>query len=46
MLDILIVSLNYFSSISYSNIFDDLLVILMIYSFIKILLISSVSELI
>ena len=35
-----------FFSITYSHIFDDLIVIFMLYSFIKILLMSSVIELI
>ena len=46
MLNTVINNIYSFFSISYFNIFDDLIVIFMIYSFIKILLMSSVVELI
>lgn len=46
MLNVLTNGVYNFFSISYSAIFDDLIVILMLYSFIKILLMSSVIELI
>jgi hypothetical protein len=46
MLNILNNNMDNFFSIAYSTIFDDLIVILMLYSFIKILLMSSVIELI
>ncbi len=46
MLNIILDNFYSFCSISYSNLFDDLIVIFMLYSFIKILLMSSLSELI
>jgi len=46
MLDFLFDKFYTLCSLSYSTLFDDLIVIFMIYSFIKILLLSSLNELV
>ena len=46
MLDTFFDKFYSFCCLTYSNIFDDLIVILMIYSFIKIVLMSSLNELV
>ena len=46
MLDIFFDKFYTLCSLSYSTLFDDLVVIFMIYSFIKILLLSSLNELV
>jgi len=46
VLDIFFDKFYSFCCLSYSNLFDDLIVIFMIYSFIKVLLMSSLNELV
>ena len=46
MLNIFFDNFYSFCSLSYSTLFDDLIIIFMIYSFIKILLMSSLNELV
>jgi len=46
VLDIFFDNFYSFCTLSYSSLFDDLIVIFMIYSFIKILLMSSLNELV